>query len=98
MGHWVVAGGRPATFEIPGAVLFAACGSLGVGDKAQTIVRFWFEGSLEGPAGPKRTFQALRTGQVIPAGAVYIRSAMDPDGTTAWHLFELFDGMEGEGT
>jgi hypothetical protein len=79
----------PTPVRIHGAILFAACERLGAGENAQTVFRFWYEGSFTGEMGPKRFFRAFATGEKLPVGAVYCKSATDDEGQ-AWHLYELF--------
>ena len=79
----------PTAVRIPGAILFAACERLGAGEDAQIIFRFWYEGSFTGDPGPRRLFRAFATGEKVPEGAVWCKSAVD-DERQAWHLYELF--------
>jgi hypothetical protein len=83
-------GATPTPVCIPGAILFAACERLGVGENAQIVFRFWYEGSFTEEMGPKRFFRAFATGEELPTGAVYCKSATDDKGQ-AWHLYELFE-------
>lgn len=68
------------TFKLRGPVVHVAT-------RHEDAVEFWFvDDDRAEPA--QRTFSVVGTGQLVPPGATFVRTAITPTGRFVWHLVE----------